>query len=190
MAIFSSGECCAASVRMSLPSFSISRPSLRASHAGFQRDAVGAGAGRVAPGVTQGTATELQHGIVAEDADQRGHVPDVDTTGGHGEQRQAWNPSPDRRRYRGAVFRHEGFTQQIDPAEGGCAIAFQLADDGTGVQVVTTGQAQDLGQHAEVDAVVRVAVDHGVHGAVDVQQHAVVATPFARPVLAQKPPVM
>jgi hypothetical protein len=58
------------------------------------------------------------------------------------------------------------------------------------VQVVATGQAQHLGQHAEVDAVVRVAVEHGVHGAVDVQQHAVVAAPVGQArVGRQKPPV-
>ena len=66
---------------------------------------------------------------------------------------------------------------QVDPAEGRLTVAFQLADDGAGVQVVAAGKAQCLGQHPEVDAVARVAVDDRVHGAVDVQEHAVVAAP-------------
>ena len=46
--------------------------------------------------------------------------------------------------------------------------------------MVAAGQAQNLGQHAEVDTVVRIAVEHGVHRAVDVQQHAVVAAPVGQ----------
>ena len=46
--------------------------------------------------------------------------------------------------------------------------------------MVTTGQTQDLGQYAEVDTVVRVAVEHRVHRTVNVQQHAVVLTPLCQ----------
>ena len=79
-----------------------------------------------------------------------------------------------------AVFLDEVVAHDVDPAQGGGAVAFELAHHGAGVQVVTTRQAQHFGQHAEVDAVVRVAVEHGVHGAVDVQQHAVVAAPVGQ----------
>ena len=79
-----------------------------------------------------------------------------------------------------AVFFDEVVAHDVDPAQGGGAVAFELAHHGTGVQVVTTRQAQHFGQHTEVDAVVWVAVEHGVHGAVDVQQHAVVAAPVGQ----------
>ncbi len=147
-------------------------------HAGFERHAVGCGAGRVAPGVAEGAAAELQHGIIAEDGHQRGHVPHVNATGGHGEGAGHGAPVLIEKDAAAAVFRHIRFAQQVDPAQGGSAVAFELAHHGAGVQVVATRQTQDLGQHAEVDAVVRVAVKHGVHGAVDVQQHAVVAAPL------------
>ncbi len=47
--------------------------------------------------------------------------------------------------------------------------------------MIAARQAQHLGQHTEVDAVVRVAVDHGMHGAVNVQQHPVFAAPVGKP---------
>ena len=49
--------------------------------------------------------------------------------------------------------------------------------------MITTGQTQDPGQYAEVNTVVRVAIEHGVHGvhgAVKVQQHAVILTPLCQ----------
>src|SRR4030065_26269 len=47
-----------------------------------------------------------------------------------------------------AVFLDVLLAQNVDPTEGRLAVAFQLADDGAGVQVIAAGQAQDLGQHA------------------------------------------
>ena len=80
------------------------------------------------------------------------------------------------------------FPQQVYKAEGTGAIAFQLAHHGTGVDVVTTRHAQTLGQHAEVDSVVLLTVDHRVHGAVDVQQHPVVAAPVGQGGVGGKAP--
>ena len=77
-----------------------------------------------------------------------------------------------------AIFRHEGFAQLVDVAEGRLTVTLELAHHGAGVQLVATGEAQALGQHPEVDAVLGVAVDHRVHGAVDVEQHAVLAAPL------------
>ena len=79
-----------------------------------------------------------------------------------------------------AVFRNKRLAQQIDPAQCGGTIALELAHHGTGVQVVTTRQSQNFGKYTEVNAVVRVAVDHGMHGAVNVQQHAIFATPVGQ----------
>ena len=44
--------------------------------------------------------------------------------------------------------------------------------------MVAAGETQNLGQDAEVDAVVRVAVEYRVHRTVDVQQHTVVLAPL------------
>ena len=108
-------------------------------------------------------------------------MPDMDAAGGDGEGARHGAPVLIEEDAARAVFLDIGFAQQVDPAQGGLAIAFQLADDGAGVQMVAAGQAQDLGQHPEMDAVVRVAIEHRVHGAVDVQQHAVVAAPLGQP---------
>src|SRR3569832_305955 len=147
-------------------------------HASLERHAVGRGAGRVAPGMTQGAAAELKHRIVAEDGDQRRLVPHVKTAGGHREHAGHGAPVLIEEDAASAVVRYERFTQQIDEAERRAAIAFELADHGTGVDVVTARQAQTLSQHAEVDAVLGMAVDHRVHGAMDVQQHAILAAPL------------
>jgi len=125
-------------------------------------------------------ATKLQHRIVAKDAHQRRHVPDVDAARGDREHTRHRAPVLVKEDAAGAGFGHERLAQQIDPAQRGLAVALELADHGAGVQVVAAREAQNLGQHAEVDAVVRVAVDHGVHGAVDVQQHAVFAAPVGQ----------
>jgi hypothetical protein len=59
-------------------------------------------------------------------------------------------------------------------------VALELAHHGARVQVVAAGQAQQLGQHTEMDAVLGMAVHHGVHGAVDVQQQAIVPAPLGQ----------
>ncbi len=107
-------------------------------------------------------------------------MPDVDTAGGDGEGARHGAPVLIEEDAAAAVFLHIGFAQQVNPAERCLAIAFQLADDRAGVQMITAGQAQDLGQHAEVNAVVGVAVEHGVHGAMDVQQHPVLPAPVGQ----------
>ncbi len=148
--------------------------------AGFQRDAVGRGASRIAPGVAKRAATELQHGVVTEDGHQRGHVPDVNAAGSDRDHAGHRTPVLIEEQAARTVFLDELVTHGVDPAQRRFAVAFELADDGARVQVVATRQTQHLGQHAEVNAVVRVAVEHGVHGAVDVQQHAVIATPVGQ----------
>ena len=86
-----------------------------------------------------------------------------------------------------AVLRDERLTHEVDPAQGRLAVTFQLADDGAGVQVVPTGQPEALGEHPEVDAVVGVAIEDGVHGTVDVQQHAVPAAPVGQRGVRREP---
>merc|ERR1712100_610252 len=157
--------------------------------AGLKGHTVGSGTSSGAPGVTVGTTTELQNGVVAEDGDQGGHVPHMDTAGSNGEHARHGTPVLIEEVAAAAIFRNEVFAQLVDIAEGGLTITFQLADHGAGVELVTTGQTQTLGENAEVDAVLGVTVDHRVHGAVNVQQHAVMRHHFDRPVLAVKPPV-
>ena len=79
-----------------------------------------------------------------------------------------------------AVFGDEGFAQLVDVAEGRLAVALQLADHRAGVQLVTTGETQALGQHSEVDTVLGMAVNHSVHCTVNVQQHAVLTAPLGK----------
>ena len=146
--------------------------------AGLKGDAVGSSTSCGAPGVTVGTTTELQNGIVSEDRHQCGHVPHVDTTGSNGEHTRHGTPVLIEEVAAAAVFRNEGFTQLVDVAEGGLTITFQLADHGAGVKLVTTGKTQALRENAEVDAVLGVTVNHSVHGTVNVQQHAVRTTPL------------
>merc|ERR1712100_41023 len=145
---------------------------------GFEGHTVGSSTCSGAPGVTVGTTTELKNGVVAEDGDQGGHVPHMDTAGSNGENARHGTPVLIEEVAAAAVFGHEGFAQLVDVAEGGLTITFQLADHGAGVELVTTGQTQTLGENAEVDAVLGVTVDHRVHGAVDMQQHAVLAAPL------------
>src|SRR4051794_11811177 len=49
--------------------------------AGLQGDAVCRSASRVAPGMAERAATELEDGVIAKDADQRRDVPDMDAPG-------------------------------------------------------------------------------------------------------------
>lgn len=104
----------------------------------------------------------------------------MDTARGHRE--HARHPAPvlveeDPAR---AVFLDVAVAHQVDPSQRRLAVAFQLADDGARMQVVAAQQAQELGQDAEVDAVIGVAVHHRVHRAVDVEKKAVVAAPLGQ----------
>ena len=57
-------------------------------------------------------------------------------------------------------------------------VAFELADDGAGVDVVDAGEAHPFGDDAERDAVVLLPRVGDVAGAVQVQDHVVLARPF------------
>src|SRR5215213_9459136 len=81
-------------------------------HARLERHAVGVGAGCVAPRVAERAAAELQAGVVAEEDAAL------------------------------AVLGYVGLPQRIDPAHRGLAIAFELADDGAGVEMIAPGEAQ------------------------------------------------
>jgi hypothetical protein len=86
-------------------------------------------------------------------------------------------PTAGRSRCPAAVGGHEVLAEQVDYAEGGLPVALELADHSSGVQVVAADQAQPLGQHPEVDAMVLLPVEDRVQGAVNVQQHAVSPAP-------------
>merc|ERR1712100_56385 len=131
-----------------------------------------------APGVTMGTTTELQDGIVTEDGDQCRHMPDVDTAGSNGENTRHGTPVLIEEVAAAAIFGNEGFAQLVDIAESGLTITLQLANHGAGMELVTTGQTKALRENAEVDAVLGMTVDHRVHGAVDMQEHAVLTAPL------------
>ena len=149
-------------------------------HASFQSHPVGSGTCGRTPGVAVGATTKLEHRVVTEDGDEGRHVPHVDTAGGHSKHAAHRTPVLIEEVAAGAVFGNEGFTQLVDVTERGLAIPFQLAHHGAGVQLVTTGEAQALGQYPEVDPVLGMTVDHRVHGPVDVKQHAVLAAPLGQ----------
>ena len=94
---------------------------------------------------------------------------------------QSWSKKMPRVRFSGI----KGSRIMSDPAQRRLAIAFEFAHHGAGVQMIAARQAQALGQHAEMDAVMRVAVEHRMHGAVNVQQHAVFAAPVRKPRVAR-----
>src|SRR3569832_96415 len=98
--------------------------------AGFERDAVGRGAGRVAPGMAQSAAAELQHGVVTEDGGERRHVPHVDTAGGDGQHAGHGAPVLIEEDAALAVFLDEAVTHDVDPAQSRLAVAFEFADHG------------------------------------------------------------
>merc|ERR1712100_666827 len=154
--------------------------------AGLEGHTVGSSTCSGTPGVTMGTTTELQHGVVTEDRDQCRHVPHVDTAGSNGEHTRHGTPVLIEEVAAAAIFRHERFTQLVDVAEGGLTITFKFADHGAGVELVTTGQTQTLGENAEVNAVLGVTVNHRVHGAVNVKQHAVLAAPLRQTGVGRK----
>ena len=71
----------------------------------------------------------------------------------------------------------EQLVQQVHHAQRGLPVALQLAHHRAGVQMITAGQAQPLGQHPEMDPVILLPVDDRVQGTVNVQQHAVAPAP-------------
>lgn len=146
----------------------------------FQGDTVGSGTGSIPPRVTQGAATKLQHGIITKDFHQGRHVPDMNPTGSNGHDPRHRSPILGEVDAARLVLLNIVFPQQIDEAHGNGAIAFQFANHGSGVDVVSPGHPQTLGQNPEVHPVVLLPVDDSVHGAVDVQQHAVVAAPLSQ----------
>ena len=70
-----------------------------------------------------------------------------------------------------------GIPHEVDPAQGGLAVAFEFADDRAGVQMIASGEPQQLREYAKMNTVLGVPVDNRVHGAVDMQQQTVVPTP-------------
>jgi hypothetical protein len=149
-------------------------------NASFQSHTVSRCTRRVTPGVTQGTTTKLQNGVIAEDFNQGRHVPHVDTPGSYGHHATHGSPVLGEVNTARLVLLNVVFAQQVNEAQSTGAIAFQLAHNGTGVDVVTPRHPQALSQNAEVDAVVLLPVDYRVHCPVNVQQHTVVATPVSQ----------
>ena len=71
-----------------------------------------------------------------------------------------------------------GFTQRVINAGNNGRIAFQLADDGAGVDVIHTRHAHPFGNHAKRHAVIFLARVGAVAGAMQMQNHVVLAAPF------------
>ncbi len=104
--------------------------------AGLDGNAVGRGARGIAPGMAERAAAELEAGIVAEDRDQRRHVPDVDAARRHRHNRRHGAEVLVEEDAARPVLGDEALTHEIDPSERRLAVALQLADDGSRMQVI------------------------------------------------------
>ena len=133
--------------------------------------AVRMSAGAAAAGMARRAAAELKDRVVAEDLDERGHVPDVDPPRCGGEDGGQRRPVLVEVQAAARVGRNEVLAHQVEDAERRVAIAFELADDGSGMEMVSAGEPQPLHQHAEVDSVRLLPVEDSVQCAVDVKQH-------------------
>ena len=131
-------------------------------------DAVGAGPRATPLGVAVRAAAKKPKGVVPVNGVQVGDVEHVDAAGSHGpDALQSGEVLFEVQAARGRC-RHDALAQQVDDAQGLLPRAFQFADDRAGVQVIAAHQAQPLGHDAHVDAVVLLAREDGVHGAVAV----------------------
>ena len=122
-------------------------------------------------------AAELQDDVVAEQIEQLMHLPGVDAAGSNRHDLAQRAP----------VLLEVVAAQQVDlrvrvatdvvVALHGRRIAFELADRGAGMDVIDAGQAHPFGNHAEADAMILLARVRAVPGAMQVQDHVVVAAP-------------
>src|SRR4028118_888579 len=106
-------------------------------------------------------------------------MPNVDTTGSYGHHTRHGSPILGEVDTTFAVLFDVVFTHQVDEAHGDAFLTFQLTNNGTGVQVITTGHPQTLSENAEVNTVVLLTVNYRVHRTVDVQQYTVTAAPLS-----------
>ncbi len=124
-------------------------------------------------------ATELQHHVVAEQVEQLVHLAGVDAAGG--DRHHLLQRAPVLVEVDAARQVHLGVRVAADVvvALHRHRVAFELADRRAGVDVVHTRQAHPLGDDAEAHAVVLLARVGAVAGAVQVQDHVVLAAPVA-----------
>src|SRR5512140_3687762 len=69
-------------------------------------------------------------------------------------------------------------TEEVNEAHCDATFAFQFTHNCTGVNVVTTRHPQGFSQYTEVNTVVLLTVNNGVHSTVNVQQNTVLTTPM------------
>jgi hypothetical protein len=130
--------------------------------------------------VTEGTTTELEAGIVAEDFNQRRHVPYVDTTRSNGHGARKGSVVLGEENTARTIFFNVVFTHEVYETKGSRAITFELTNNGTGVEVVTTGEAETLSQNTEVNTVVLLTVNYRVHCTVNVEKDTIVTAPLSQ----------
>ena len=104
----------------------------------------------------------------------------MDTTGSHSHNAAHGSPVLSEVHTARLVLLDVVFPQQVDKAQGTGTVTFKLAYHSTGVDVVNTGHTQTFGQNREVEY--RGSSDGRLRRAwpVNVQQHAVVATPVGQ----------
>ena len=119
----------------------------------FERDAVGGRAGLDAHRMADRAAAELQHDVLAEQVEELVHLPGVDAARGDRHQLVERRPVLIEEEAVLEPHRIEVLAADVVVALGRRRIAFELADDGAGVDVVDAGEPHPLGDHAERHAV-------------------------------------
>src|SRR2546428_6555983 len=101
----------------------------------FERDAIRVRACAASVRMSRGAAAELEDRVVAEDLDQRGHVPDVDATRGRRQYTRQRRPFLVEVHAAARVGGDEVFSPEGGHAERRGAIALELAGHGARVAV-------------------------------------------------------
>ena len=106
----------------------------------LKRNAVGGCPGLNTHGVADGTAAELQHDVLAEQIEKLMHLPGVNAAGRHGHQLVEAGPGLIEEDAMFQLQRIEVLPADVVVAARGVGVAFQLADDRAGVDVVDAGE--------------------------------------------------
>ena len=128
--------------------------------------------------MADGASAKLQHHILAEVVDQLVHLPRMNPAGRDRHHLAQRGPVLVEEQ---TVLQARGrarLAQRVVEALDHERIAFELADHGAGMDVIDAGHAHPLADDAEVHAVVLLARIGGITGAMQVQNHVVLARPL------------
>ena len=130
----------AAAVRISGPSFQMSRPSLRASTIASSATRFADGAGLDAHRMPDGAAAELQHHVFAEIVQQLVHLAGVDSAGSHRHHLAQAGPVLLEEQAVRQILGVARLAQRVVDARDHRRVAFELADHRARVDVIDARQ--------------------------------------------------